>query len=543
MQASTFLIALFAGIAVFAKPVRCEQSLLRYDGQSARSGFLRIQQDVDLVQSPARVFTVAELAKKDLELMWQSLKKDTSGRIGVQSLTYLVRRIMLRSYGLTIVGLDASFNNNTTAWVAIAALGWAPARRYSLEDVVEILAALNQYLEHSSVKHLQELYRLENVHPNDEIDTSTMVGILQRFFFELMMGGTTESIDIIRENKSMVELFVDNHNELADFVRGVVVAYQTHHRGLATARHQWNPFRNSFSFDDSCHLAGDIIRSFGEYWSSECRYTKDRLLLFDFHAAGRVKLSDFHGAALDGEWRFSESKAYLQSLGAMDRSSHGQPSVIISNYVQSVSNCIASSDTFRVCCFDECESHLAVIEQAVGGPYGSPAQLIEIVEGITIDLDDGQPAVSSTLRAQLEEIAKKHGGQVLLHSRLFAQWLHFVMPRDCPYPYKTGSVLSMPPVQFGDDCVATQFEMQQHVANASVAVNVTDFPSKLLEQWDTAEELYSGEDLVAPWQVHAILPKATYGVAVCVFLGMICLLLPARQSPQTEVMLAHKILI
>ena len=31
---------------------------------------------------------------------------------------------------------------------------------------------------------------------------------------------------------------------------------------------------------------------------------------------------------------------------------------------------------------------------------------------------------------QLQSIAKEHGGKVPIHGRLFAQWLHYVFPRD-----------------------------------------------------------------------------------------------------------------
>ena len=32
--------------------------------------------------------------------------------------------------------------------------------------------------------------------------------------------------------------------------------------------------------------------------------------------------------------------------------------------------------------------------------------------------------------SQLQSIAKEHGGQVPIHGRLFAQWLHYVFPRE-----------------------------------------------------------------------------------------------------------------
>ena len=41
---------------------------------------------------------------------------------------------------------------------------------------------------------------------------------------------------------------------------------------------------------------------------------------------------------------------------------------------------------------------------------------------------------------------EEHGGKVPIHGRLFAQWLHYVFPRDCAFPYKSGQT------QAGEGC-------------------------------------------------------------------------------------------
>merc|ERR1719421_1613593 len=48
------------------------------------------------------------------------------------------------------------------------------------------------------------------------------------------------------------------------------------------------------------------------------------------------------------------------------------------------------------------------------------------------------PSLSEDLRARLEEITAMHAGQVPIHGRLLAQWLHFVFPHECPYPHMGG---------------------------------------------------------------------------------------------------------
>ena len=49
--------------------------------------------------------------------------------------------------------------------------------------------------------------------------------------------------------------------------------------------------------------------------------------------------------------------------------------------------------------------------------------------------------LSQTLLRRLDEIALGHDGTVVLHSRLFAQWMHQAFPRECPYPHVTGTIV------------------------------------------------------------------------------------------------------
>merc|ERR1719265_2756807 len=46
--------------------------------------------------------------------------------------------------------------------------------------------------------------------------------------------------------------------------------------------------------------------------------------------------------------------------------------------------------------------------------------------------------MSSFLRQKLDDMASLHKGEIPLHGRLMAQWLHYVFPHDCPYPHMDG---------------------------------------------------------------------------------------------------------
>merc|ERR1719498_453698 len=48
--------------------------------------------------------------------------------------------------------------------------------------------------------------------------------------------------------------------------------------------------------------------------------------------------------------------------------------------------------------------------------------------------------IVSNFQTKLVDIASRSNGKVPLHGRLFAQWLHYVFPQQCPYPHAAGSV-------------------------------------------------------------------------------------------------------
>merc|ERR1719498_287089 len=97
---------------------------------------------------------------------------------------------------------------------------------------------------------------------------------------------------------------------------------------------------------------------FGSFQDQECKQLQGSLVAMEEAGTGRVRLSDFYKPAMGGQWQFQESVAYLRQLGALDETDAQKPRVIIANYINSPSNCIASSSFYSVCCMDECEGLL-----------------------------------------------------------------------------------------------------------------------------------------------------------------------------------------
>merc|ERR1740121_19660 len=183
----------------------------------------------------------------------------------------------------------------------------------------------------------------------------------------------------------------------------------------------------------------------------------------DAHRTGRVPLSKFYGTGMETDWRFGESEDYLRQLGALDETSWRGKQVIVSNYMQGASNCAVAT----------------------------PERLLEIITGMVAQSsldDDFPPSLTGSMQLQLEQIAAAHSGKVPLHGRLFAQWFHYVFPRECAFPHKAGVVSTTTPHEHGQ-FYASDVEMHLHALNANHSSLVSKEGQEWMSQWSPEEEL------------------------------------------------------
>lgn len=156
--------------------------------------------------------------------------------------------------------------------------------------------------------------------------------------------------------------------------------------------------------------------------------------------AGRVRLADFYDAALNkGKYQLVESPEYLRQLGALDESNPDNLRVLIANYVNGPSNCLASSSYYSVCCVNECDELLGHLETKIAAPDASPETILALVAALPSSTVQGDRSLPSWLTHRLHEVAQHHDGAVPLHGRLFGQWMHYAFPRECAFPHVLGA--------------------------------------------------------------------------------------------------------
>jgi len=270
------------------------------------------------------------------------------------------------------------------------------------------------------------------------------------------------------------------------------------HESVAFAQSHKKPFAESRGeFDTVAVFAQQLGQHYGTWQNLECEGLKSQLVEMEYRGTGRVKLSDFYKpAALDGSWTFQESVGYLRALGLLDESDPSQPSVIIANYITSQSNCIASSGYYSVCCKNECESLLGHLEENIGASEAKPAAIVSLISKLPSSTV-ATPQPGESLLQRLNDIAATHGGKVPLHSRLFAQWMHHIYPRECPYPHLSGTTDTQSEGEFLDEsgmaAQASEEEMMQYISlpqNTTHDNTKSDLAVEAVFPWSSEEELF-----------------------------------------------------
>merc|ERR1719384_1387172 len=261
-----------------------------------------------------------------------------------------------------------------------------------------------------------------------------------------------------------------------------------------------NSFHKSFfTRADVESFVQQIGDQYGRWQDRECRTLKRQLSEVEdrsigTNGSGRVRISDFYGSALkDGNWQFSESQQYLNKVGALDSHDPKVPRVIIPNYINSPSNCLASSKFYSVCCINECEDLMDRLEHHFQAPIATPEEIMEFIVTLPSSSVSAGRTLPMSLLTRLLEIADAHAGNVPLHGRLFAQLMHHAYPRECPFPHLAGTVQPQTPRDYATQKqvkpTVTKYQMTEILQK--VAGEVPEHPhGDEITAWSNQEELY-----------------------------------------------------
>mmetsp|Transcript_34979 Transcript_34979/g.91477 ORF Transcript_34979/g.91477 Transcript_34979/m.91477 type:complete len:572 (+) Transcript_34979:50-1765(+) len=474
----------------------------------------------------------ARLARIEEALLpiWRSSPKNDVGRVEHRTLRYIAHRYFMKRSSMVVRGLEHA-GSASSEWRAadelsqqvpkyvesVLASRHAAEHGFDLHDAALMVAALERMVFDAESHLLEDVYQRHRRTTDEGISRSALKAIIEEFLLRWILAENVGGSAGRPLNRDAAARSFPQWFEVAAMASGEIQSLDFRKKRLS----------QSYSFGDAHEVVGGIVDRFGSFWQAECTSMRDQLVAMDVHRTGRVPLAKFYGTGLDADWRFAESEAYLRDLGALDESSPWRgKQVIIANYIQAASNCIVSTPHYLVCCASDCEPLLAEVEAGIGRPVGTPEEILRLVGNMTSqaglgdDDDGGTLGISAALGAQLEEIASAHGGQVPIHGRLFAQWLHYAFPRECPFPHRAGAVSARTPTEFGQGYIATAEDMQEHASLADAPQEPVDKEDlQWMSQWSSEEELTADYrvHLRAPWERNvgsaAVLAAAALALA------------------------------
>jgi len=217
----------------------------------------------------------------------------------------------------------------------------------------------------------------------------------------------------------------------------------------------------------------------------------EALVQLDPKGNGRVPLSTFYSQPPSADYQFKEAAHYLQMIGALDDAS-GNPQVRIANYVQGPSNCLAHSTYFSICCLAPCDGLMKELEGSIQAPTATPEQLLTLTSNLSSPSVDAPRRLSKDLEEKLHAVAQRHGGEVPLHGRLFAQWMHFAFPLECPFPHIAGnsSVMSA-----------------RHWRNTIEDFRVTpEDKARIIQEGGANDQVPAADPVALEWSEEEVLP-------------------------------------
>lgn len=422
---------------------------------------------------PSATHDRLERLEARLRPMVTSLPKNANGTLAHPVVRYILHRYFTKHHGWSIRGLEPE----SDAWNASSPTGaleeWVPAyilrfleqlfggRSLNLRELSVLAATLEDIIHKEAVERLKVAYKFFNI-PLDGVATRNQVKeILEIYMMNYLsnfqlQAETRAEIALTRER---LEQRLRNWNATAQWVRNEI--------------HPLIP-ADEMDFNSTARIVEELGERFHKLNEVDCADLRSALLQLEGRRPGRVPLSVFYKKAVYSAWYFNEKLEYLRDLGVLDESgTHGEPEVIVTNYVSARHNCLKASNYYLVCCGTACEDLMAKLEARIQGSSASPARIAALVTEFSTELQPAPQKLTPILRSRLDEVAARNGGVVPLHGRLFALWMHHVFPRDCPYPHQRGSTNPQTPDAWmaangKESNTASEDEVASHLKAAEV---------------------------------------------------------------------------
>eukprot|EP00927_Polykrikos_kofoidii_P047784 TRINITY_DN4206_c0_g1_i5.p1 TRINITY_DN4206_c0_g1~~TRINITY_DN4206_c0_g1_i5.p1 ORF type:complete len:691 (-),score=103.87 TRINITY_DN4206_c0_g1_i5:126-2054(-) len=398
--------------------------------------------------------------------IWNALPKDKFGNVGHSMARYALHRIFMKRFSWFVRGLEPGAerapHKESTATLRTNFSSvrsdptWPSFLQGKLEnfrgggglskhDVEALINALEDVVHHETTNRLTMAYDGHGVNIKSQLTDEVINDVMKDFTVLFMSSWAMPEMtrEVLMKKESVRFSSSNWKNKVYPWLHGLLES------GLPADVIERSFSDVNTSFPALAHVGDEIGRRFHELNDPDCQDLKNTFLSFESRVPGRVRLSDFYNKSRYSTWGFTEKIEYLRDLGALDETNASNPLVAIPNYITSMPQCVPASSVYSVCCPNECEQIMYSLEGRFASPTAKPHELVAHIEGGIIDNTvvasesfASPRKVSRALRHRLNAIAGAHGGDVPLHGRLFAEWLHHAFPRECPYPHKASAPLT-----------------------------------------------------------------------------------------------------
>ena len=127
------------------------------------------------------------------------------------------------------------------------------------------------------------------------------------------------------------------------------------------------------------------------------------------------------------------------------------------------------------------------LEAKVHAPTAAPEKLLNMVMNMSSDTANARRQLPKALQDRLHEIASRNDGEVPLHGRLFAQWMHHAFPNECAHPEITEDASVLTPSHWLDKTATVKASEREKLATAQPAKVTLE---KAQINWSDEERLH-----------------------------------------------------
>lgn len=480
--------------------------------------------------------------KAALEPMWLAMPKNSYGGLDNAQVKYALHRLFVQRHGWHIDGLSGSAMNNTVSPVGIMqdrvpaflmelfeeAFGTTGLK---LEEMAIFAGTLERLIHDETVDSLKQVYAVLGVSTDAMVDEEKADLMMQIFMASQILGPNRLKDSTMEKAQKDLAYMTRGYPAWAQAKIWLKEKLQKAVQANAAASADVG-----FDFKLMEHATEEAAMGFGGFLDSSCMDIKTAILESEEKGSGRVLLTDFYKKGKEKGMLLSESPTYLRQLGALDESRAGEPRVIVANYMTAPSNCLVEAGFYNVCCLNQCEGVMSQLEKQIGAPQATPARIVEVISGISTSTTAQTKALPQALVSRLQSAADRNGGSIPLYGRLFAQWLHFVFPRECPFPHTAGSTNPQTPSDYAKatsekstlkthemdgvmDMLQNTYKNNDEETVAATGNQLEESEEDLLARWSDEEEvLFLPTE--APRSVLGLVARASVALAVLGGLGV-----------------------